>query len=263
MSYDYDHYIHEHVASVNDGLIWMADKLDLEDIGFSQNDISNALNEAIHHDQSKWGTSEYPQYDAYFYGGNRSHKVVMDFKYAWLHHQHCNPHHWQYWILVNDDPKEDILVLEMPKNYILEMIADWWTLSWRNENLYEIFDWYDEHKDYMLLHKNTRKLVEDLLHAIYEKLEEQDELKHSELTDEELEKRKYAFPEERKFPLPDKAHVKSAIRFFNYVDPKKEKQLADAILKRMSELDMSFWTDITVGDENRFKNYLPKEDKTK
>jgi hypothetical protein len=80
-----------------------------------------------------------------------------------------------------------------------------------------------------------------------------------ELSDEELKKRKYAFPEERKFPMPDAAHVKSAIRFFNYVDPKDEEKLANAILECMKEYDMSF-DDFGVGDENRFKKYIPKDE---
>lgn len=80
---------------------------------------------------------------------------------------------------------------------------------------------------------------------------------HSELSNEELEKRKYVFPEERKFPLPDKAHVLSAIKFFNYVEPSKEKILASAILKRMKEYGM---TNVNVGKDNRFsKYYHPKE----
>lgn len=77
-------------------------------------------------------------------------------------------------------------------------------------------------------------------------------LTHSTLTQEELDERKYALPEQRKFPLPDRAHVLSAIRFFNYVEPKDEKKLAAAILKRMRELGMS---DVNVGDGNRFIKY--------
>ena len=80
---------------------------------------------------------------------------------------------------------------------------------------------------------------------------------HSELSDEELEKRKYVFPEERKFPLPDKAHVLSAIKFFNYIEPSKEKILANAILKRMREYGM---TNVNVGKDNRFSKYYHPKD---
>ena len=75
---------------------------------------------------------------------------------------------------------------------------------------------------------------------------------HSNLSKSEVERRHYAFPEERKFPLPDREHVISAIRFFNYVEPKNERKLANAIIKRMRELGMS---DVNVGPTNRFAKY--------
>lgn len=124
------------------------------------------------HDQSKTEPDEYGPYDIYFYGGNRSYAVVEDFRKAWLLHIHRNPHHWQYWILINDDPEEGEIVLEMPYCYILEMICDWWSFSWFKGNLLEIFSWYEEHKNYIKLHPNTRKLVEDILSRIQNKLGE-------------------------------------------------------------------------------------------
>ena len=68
---------------------------------------------------------------------------------------------------------------------------------------------------------------------------------------------KYGIPQLKKFPMPDARHVRSAIKFFNYVTPKYEKQLAAAILRRMKEYGLSF-DDFTVGDENRFSKYVPK-----
>lgn len=70
---------------------------------------------------------------------------------------------------------------------------------------------------------------------------------------------KYGIPEQKKFPMPDADHVRSAIRFFNYVEPKYEKQLAKAILARMKEYGLSF-DDFTVGEENRFSKYVPKDE---
>lgn len=79
-----------------------------------------------------------------------------------------------------------------------------------------------------------------------------DDVSHSGLTDEELERRHYAFPEKRRFPLPDKEHVLSAIKFFNYATSKEEPILARAILQRMRELDIK---DVNVGPTNRFRKY--------
>ncbi len=66
----------------------------------------------------------------------------------------------------------------------------------------------------------------------------------------------YGVPEQKKFPLPDADHVKSAIRFFNYVEPKYEKQLANEILKRAKIYGVDL-TKMNIGDSNRFKGYLP------
>ena len=77
-------------------------------------------------------------------------------------------------------------------------------------------------------------------------------LEHAVLTDSEVERRHYAFPDERRFPLTDRDKVLSAIRFFNYAKPDEEETLAKAILKRMEELGMK---DVNVGPDNRFGKY--------
>lgn len=71
--------------------------------------------------------------------------------------------------------------------------------------------------------------------------------------------KKYGLPDLKKYPMPDSAHVRSAIKFFNYVDPKNEKELANAILKRMKEYGLTF-DDFTVGEDNRFLKYIPKKE---
>lgn len=204
MSLDYDQYLHEHIEYVNQGLRWMADNLKIN--GVTERDISDAIWKAADHDKSKYDDAEYDAYDAYFYGGNRSHQVAQDFNRAWLHHIHQNPHHWQHWVLIEDDPEEDdqsendkkknypnnILPLEMPIPDVLEMVADWWAFSWKDGNLFEIFNWYADHEDTQFLHKNTRKLVEDILNAIQDVLEEKKEtaetINESDILEEPSEK---------------------------------------------------------------------------
>ena len=257
MSYEYDQYLKQHIANVKKGLEWMRDNLDLHG-----DDITDAISEAENHDRSKWGVPEYNDYDAYFYGGNRSYQVVMNFNYAWLHHQHKNPHHWQYWVLINDDQAEGTMPLPMPMRYIYEMIADWWTFSWKDGNLFEIFDWYELNKSYILLHRATRIVVENLLKRMKDKLEFDAAIEYIDGIDirhsDDEEDKKYGLPGLRKYPMPDADHVRSAIRFFNYVDPKYEEELAKAILKRAKEYGVDI-SEINVGDENRFKQYLPEE----
>ena len=257
MSYEYDQYLKQHIANVKKGLEWMRDNLDLHG-----DDITDAISEAENHDRSKWGVPEYNDYDAYFYGGNRSYQVVMNFNYAWLLHQHKNPHHWQYWVLINDDQAEGTMPLPMPMRYIYEMIADWWTFSWKDGNLFEIFDWYELNKSYILLHRATRIVVENLLKRMKDKLEFDAAIEYIDGIDirhsDDEEDKKYGLPGLRKYPMPDADHVRSAIRFFNYVEPKYEEELAKAILKRAKEYGVDI-SEINVGDENRFKQYLPEE----
>ena len=63
--------------------------------------------------------------------------------------------------------------MDMPFNYIVEMICDWWSFSWSKGDLTEIFTWYDEHKDYIKLSNYTRRNVENILRQIKRKLNNQ------------------------------------------------------------------------------------------
>lgn len=171
MSLAYDNYLEQHKANVRKGFEWIKEKL--PELIERTND-NPEWQICYNHDTSKDDLEEYIAYDNYFYGGNRSYAVVQDFNRAWLTHIHRNPHHWQYWVLINDDQNEGEIILDMDYIYILEMICDWWAFSWNSGDLTEIFKWYDQHKDYMKLSDKTRKTVEDILGKIKEKLEEVD-----------------------------------------------------------------------------------------
>lgn len=168
MSYQYDRYLERHKANVEKGFRWLQKYLPAitEGSGAEHNII-------FAHDASKLNPDEYEAYDAYFYGGNKSYQVVQDFKKAWLLHIHRNSHHWQHWLLINDDPQEGTICLEIPYCYIVEMICDWWSFSWEVDNLYEIFSWYDQRKQYMQMHPDSRRKVEEILSWMKVKLEEQ------------------------------------------------------------------------------------------
>lgn len=168
MSVQYDNYLTEHKENVAKGFRWLQENIPevIED-GFEWQICFN-------HDASKTDLEEYDAYDAYFYGNNRSYSVVQNFNKAWLRHIHNNPHHWQHWILINDEPKEGMVVIDMPYIYVVEMICDWWAFSWKKGDLNEIFGWYEDRKDYMKLSANTRKSVEYILGKIKDKLEEKD-----------------------------------------------------------------------------------------
>lgn len=280
MSREYDEYLKEHIGAVQKGWTWMEENLIYRDDfynwiieqyqdEFDPIDIFGIRDLVEHHDESKTEPEEYFPYDDYFYlkKNNRSSFVVDRFNKAFLIHMHRNPHHWQYWVLTDDSKGDGEKVIEMPLSYIFEMICDWWSFSWRANDLTTIFKWWDDHKDWIRFHKRTRRTVDYILGEmkkilIEDEKEEPDKneevAEHADKEEKEDDK-KFGVPEQKKFPLPDADHVKSAIRFFNYVDPKYEQELADAILERMKEYGMSF-EDFGVGDENKFKKYIPKKE---
>lgn len=170
MSIECDNYLNEHRTNVAKGIDWL--RHNLSDV-FDRESFYSPI--GWDHDFSKNSAEEYDAYDNYFYGKRRTKTVEEEFNKAWLHHIHHNPHHWQHWVLTNDDPKEGTVALRMPYRYVIEMICDWWSFSWTKGDLYEIFDWYDKHKTYMVLHENTRELVEEILGRIKDKLDETNE----------------------------------------------------------------------------------------
>lgn len=169
MSVAYDEYLTTHIENVKRGIDWL-----YEHIPYVRSlvpDRIDVMNLGIIHDNSKYEPAEYAAYDDYFYG-EKSAEVRKAFEYAWLHHIHRNPHHWQYWVLIHDD--EPMEALEMPETYVIEMIADWWSFSWKNNNLFEIFDWYEKHSKGMILHPKTRELIEKILSLMEEELKNGD-----------------------------------------------------------------------------------------
>lgn len=168
MSIEYDNYLEQHKSNVRKGFEWIRDNLPEAIAGIPNLEWQICFN----HDVSKTKPDEYEYYDAYFYGGNRSYQVVQDFNYAWLVHIHRNPHHWQYWVLINDNPILGEIILDMPSKYIIEMICDWWSFGWNTGNLYEIFSWYEQRRDYIKLSEKTRIEVEYVLNLMRVKLDE-------------------------------------------------------------------------------------------
>lgn len=73
----------------------------------------------------------------------------------------------------------------------------------------------------------------------------------------EIPDREYGLPKKRKYPMPDKKHVRAAIRFFNYVDKEDEAELARNINKMAKKYDMV--DEIKVGSDNRFSKYWKGE----
>lgn len=130
------------------------------------------------HDLSKFKSSEFVPYANFFYGKEKKRDKTgyykptdtgdKDFDFAWLLHQKVNRHHWQFWMLPEDEGGVKILEMEYP--YWLEMICDWvgagkaqGFYSPKNDRYKETRAWYAKNKDKMQLHPKTRKYIEQTI----------------------------------------------------------------------------------------------------
>lgn len=100
---------------------------------------------------------------------------------------------------------------------------------------------------YYINSKNIEEVDESVLLGSQAALISCLESKRSDLSDSE-----FGVPDKRKFPLDTEAHVRSAIKFFNYVDPEDEEELSKRIIESMKKFNI---TDVKVGKNNRFGKY--------
>ena len=175
MSREYDQYLIDHKESVRTAYQWFKRNMPefvldgLINSGLTLEALEHQI--LVEHDASKTRFDEYPAYDRHFFSGLPLSDTQSEFNLAWLKHIHRNPHHWQYWVLPSEDLRTDpAFALEMPQNYVLEMLCDWWSFSWRNYEPDRIFEWWDRHKCKMILHPKTQWLIHDTIWAMKEKL---------------------------------------------------------------------------------------------
>jgi hypothetical protein len=124
--------------------------------------------QGIVHDISKFSPLEFHAYANKFFGewpetsiqiekDMRKKLVKQAFGYAWLHHQHCNKHHWNYWV-VNQAKKEAV---KMPDRYVVEMICDWSAMSRKFGDTPGEFFLKNRHN--MVLHHETERDIASYL----------------------------------------------------------------------------------------------------
>jgi hypothetical protein len=119
------------------------------------------------HDFSKFSHEEFTQYARQFCGPADD---PDGFSCAWLQHIHYNPHHWQHWIFPDGyTPKNSSVengIVEMPRDYCLEMIADWLGSSMAYTNSWDITDWLYKNLGHVKLHSKSLRFVLDQLSAM-------------------------------------------------------------------------------------------------
>ena len=118
---------------------------------------------AIIHDLSKFRPSEWIPYARCFYApdGSKQYKEDLTFAVAWNDHQKRNKHHYQYWVILWD--RGEYETLDMPRKYILEMVADWMGAGRAITGRWEVKEWYEKNKGNIKLSPSTRKTVDILI----------------------------------------------------------------------------------------------------
>lgn len=164
MSVEYDRYLEEHAKNVRKGFYWI--KKSLPEILIDIPGVNYELMILLH-DDTKTIPSQYNAFDEYLFGKPKK-DTMMKYRYAELEHINSNPHHWQHWMLINDDGTK--LLLDMPYEYIIEMICNWWSHSWAKGDPFEIFDWFEENQKHIKLSKRTKDTVIDILTKLEQKL---------------------------------------------------------------------------------------------
>ena len=165
---DYMEYLSEHKKAVIKAFDWFVTNMDTVFYHDGKDYLADVEMNVLSHDSSKYRDIEFYPYEEYFYGDGANQD---EFDKAWLNHIQNNPHHWQYWILFEDEGKTKVLDMDYP--YIIEMICDWWSFSLRQDKPFEIFNWYQEHAEKMKLSYKTRNIVEDILALMEDKLNEE------------------------------------------------------------------------------------------
>lgn len=126
--------------------------------------------QGIFHDLSKYGFEEFLN-GVYYYQGNRSPhaaaREIHSFSKAWLHHKGRNKHHFEYWIDYTTKKEEGLVGHKMPLKYVIEMVMDRIAASkvYKGKEYTDRspLEYYERERDFILLHPDTRSLLEKLL----------------------------------------------------------------------------------------------------
>ena len=128
----------------------------------------------IMHDWSKYSPVEFINSVRNFQGGKKSpnfgEKATKGYSSSWLHHKGRNRHHFEYWIDFTLNPDEGLQGMPMPTRYVLEMFCDRIAASknYNRKNYDDSFPlaYYEKNKSHYILHKDTKELLERLLHML-------------------------------------------------------------------------------------------------
>jgi len=136
------------------------------------------IKQGLLHDLSKYSLTEFATGCRYFQGDsspNGAERMDKGYSIAWLHHKGRNKHHLEYWLDYGIPTMEErqrgvrkpVCGMKMPLKYVVEMYIDRVAAS-KNYQKEKYKDdsallYYQREKDAILLHEDTRALLELLL----------------------------------------------------------------------------------------------------
>ena len=85
-----------------------------------------------------------------------NHRVVNGTVVSKLSHRHKSKHHWEHWLTID---KFGLLPLEMPRQYVFEMVADWMAKEYEYNKSWYAGEFYARNVRDMTIHKKTSALI--------------------------------------------------------------------------------------------------------
>ena len=132
------------------------------------------------HDMSKYSWIEFRVGAKYFQGTrspNNAEREDYGYSSAWLHHKGRNKHHYEYWLDYGNPPDRRITGMRMPEKYVVEMFMDRIAACkvYMKGNYHDAAAWeyYARSKSILLMHDETRALLEEMLMMLAEKGEKE------------------------------------------------------------------------------------------
>ena len=154
----YIRYITQHRKKVKEAYEIILPKLKNSGM-IDEETLKNLSNNINDHDLSKFRQNELVPYANYFFG-EKNQENKEKFKQAAIIHKSRNPHHPEYWMNKKGETQD------MPIEYIVEMLCDWWSFGLAQNKPDEIFEYYNRNKDKYKFSKKITAKIDKLLAII-------------------------------------------------------------------------------------------------
>ena len=127
--------------------------------------------QGLTHDLSKYSLTEL-SICKYYSGKSSPHQVAREelgYSPSWIHHYHCNKHHFQFWW--DEDEEGKIIPMKMPYKYLIESFCDMLGASkaynpenWKPQMLLDY--WNNRCVGKRIMHEHSVLILDYLIHQL-------------------------------------------------------------------------------------------------